>query len=252
MEPEKNDVHQWLNNSALFAYLAAGIYLIAYFFQVGYLTYYRISPTFIETSINNISISFTFIIPVLIFTITKFIYLFAPIELISRIISKQKKLFIIFKFLILYIWVLALLVLIPYHYSLINVQIAIFNIAIILITLSLHYYQYRKNKSPLIGGSIITQLWKKCGTTIIVITVYISFLAVSCFAGIQLARRQTVFQTFGENQRYAIIYMTSKYAIAMPIGARDNMLGFEYRIFPLESINSPILTQDLGTSIVPK
>ena len=234
----------WLHNSVIYGYLAIAAYIVSYSFQVGYLGHFNMPTVFIETSLNNIVITFGALIIFANIAVFKIFYWLWIGGIFSKIVSTNRKFSLGLRFILHFWCVETLLVFMPFYFGyrdfvkLVIVSVLIFGTMLV-------FYIKREKRGVTLKKNLMSRFIDKNECAIYALIFVLVLAMVAFLAGWERAMHQKNFQIIKDKKEYGIVYMTKDFALAIPIEGNTLMIDLGFKIYELKEIRSQISHRNL-------
>jgi hypothetical protein len=242
--------HHWLLAAVVLPFVTIWMYLVGIYFQAGYFDYFNIPSTFAETLPAYLLIAW---LPIAGYGLSFLITSFLTLELLSRWLTTNRT-FRSFMMNVLTYLALLLLILIPQYHGLIPDGFAKYEIALWFIIVISHIAQWARWGHIFTEDSMSFYLARNFGVLIVLLIIAYASLPYVYEKGLQMASKQTSYQTFGENPEYAVVFIGSKYLFAMPVDGVAKTLRDELKTISLDNLDESLVNKNFGTgalTIVP-
>jgi len=239
----------WLIAIILVPLITVWVYLVGIYFQMGYLHFFHIDPTFAEILPTFLIFGW---VPIVGYGMGLFIALFLIFELMSRWLFSNPQVRSATLFVLTYLGLFLILIWFPYQHSIIGTNYAIFGCVVLILIITSHCFQYARLGHLFRDDSLAFYLSKNFGLLIVILIIMGTSLPFASHAGLKQATSQHSYQVFGQNPEYAVVFIGSKYLFAMPVDEKNLTLQDTLRIISLDALKEPLVYKEIGKlTIVP-
>lgn len=239
----EEDKNHWLMTVILLPFITVWMYLVGIYFQAGYFYYYNIPTTFAETLPTYLLFGW---VPIIGYGLGAIISLFLTLELLSRLLTTNKTIRSFAITLLTYLGML-LMILVPHHYGFIPDSFVTYEFIVLGLIIVVHIVQKIFWNHVFTKDSMAFYLSRNFGVLIILLILLQGSLSFVFKKGYEMAQNQTSYQVFGANPEYAVIFIGSKYLLAMPVDTDARTIREELKVVNLDALDVPLVKRTFGT-----